>query len=86
MAKGSVDSDEILLRFNRLIRELLQGKTSRQSFQPWEVELLLDIENCEIKESARERVIRRYQRAVQRQIERGGTVPMKLSEFLASTR
>ncbi len=86
MAKGSVDTEEILLRFNRLIREMLQGRTSRQSFQPWEVDLLLDIESCQIKESARERVLRRYQQAVQRQIERGGTVPMKLSEFLASKR
>ena len=86
MAKGSVDTEEVLLRFNRLIRELLRGRTSRQSFHPWEVELLLDIENCQIKESARERVIRRYQQAVQRQIGRGATMPMKLSEFLASKR
>ena len=83
---NTVDSDEILLRFNRLIREVLQGRTRRETFHSWEVELLLDIENCQIKESAREGVLRRYQQAVQRQIRRGRTVPMKLSEFLAPRR
>jgi hypothetical protein len=84
MAKDSVDTDEILLRFDRLIGELLQGGTRRETFQPWEVDLLLDMQDCRIEESAREGVLRRYQRAVQRQIGRGDTVPMKLSEFLAS--
>jgi len=41
---------------------LLQGGTSRESFQPWEVELLLDIQNCQIKESTREGVLRRIER------------------------
>ncbi len=80
------DTYDVLLRFNRRIRELLQGRTSREAFQPWEVDLLLDIQDCQIDESAREGVLRRYQQAVRRQLERGGTVPMKLSEFLASKR
>ena len=84
MAENSVDSDEILFRFNRLIAELLQRGTSRETFQPWEVDLLLDMQNCRIEESAWEGTLRRYQRAAQRQIEKGATVPMKLSEFLAS--
>ena len=74
--------DEVLLQFNRLMRELLRGKINRNTFQPWEVEILLDIENCRIRESARENVLRRYQRAVQRQMEKRGVMPMKLSEFL----
>ncbi len=82
----SADTDDVLLRFNRLIRELLQGSTSRESFQPWEVDLLLDMRNCQINELVREGVLRRYREAVQRQIRRGGTVPMKLSEFLAPKR
>ncbi len=86
MAKDSVDTTDTLLRFNRLIRELLQGRATRESFQPWEIELLLDIEHCQIKESARDGVLRRYQQAVQRRIARGDTVLMKLSEFLASRR
>ena len=39
------------------------------------------MQDCRIEESAREGVLRRYQRAIQRQLERGGTVPMKLSQF-----
>ncbi len=84
MAENSVDTDGILLRFNRLIRELLQGGTRRETFQRWEVELLLDMQSCQIREWVRYGVIRRYQWAVQRRIERGDTVPMKLSEFLAT--
>ena len=30
--------------------------------------------------------MRRYQRAVQRQMEKGATVPMKLSEYLEANR
>jgi hypothetical protein len=86
MANDSVDTTDIALQFNRLIRELLRGRASRETFQPWEVELLVDIHNCQIKESARENVLRRYQRVVQRRIAKGDTVPMKLSEFLGSRR
>ena len=82
----SVDTDDILLRFNRLIGELRKGGTRRETFQPWEVELLLDMQSCRIQESAREGTLRRYREAVQRQIRQGGTVPMKLSEFLAPKR
>ncbi len=84
MAKSSVDTDELLRRFNRLIKELLQGETKRETFQRWEVDLLLDGQNCRIEELAREGVLRRYQQAVQRRIERGEAVPMKLSEFLGA--
>jgi len=40
------DSDAVLAQFNRLISELLRGTISRNTFRAWEVELLLDIENC----------------------------------------
>jgi len=70
------------MQFNRLIRELLRGQINRNSFRPWEVELLLDIDDCGLRESARDSALRRYQKAVQHQLERGATAPMKLSEFL----
>ena len=81
-----VGPDEIFVRFNRLIRGLLSGRFARTTFQPWEIELLLDIEGCHITKRAWEGVLRRYLRAIQRQIEKGATAPMKLSEFLASKR
>jgi hypothetical protein len=86
MTMDTADHSEILLRFNRLIRGVLSGRIHRTTFQPWEIELLLDIKGCQITKRAWEGVLRRYQRAVQRQIEKGVTVPMKLSEFLASKR
>jgi hypothetical protein len=55
---------------------------NRNTFRPWEVELLLDIESCNLRESSKEGVLRRYQKAVQRQLDRGATAPMMLSEFL----
>ena len=70
------------MQFNRLIRELLRGQINRNTFRPWEVELLLDIEGCGLRESAKDGALRRYQKAVQRQMERGATAPMRLSEFL----
>ena len=82
MSDKSENSEEILSQFNRLIRELLRGQINRNTFRPWEVELLLDVENCNLRESSRDSTLRRYQKAVQRQLERGGGEPMKLSEFL----
>jgi len=84
MKEEALGQEEILGRFQRLIRELLRGQIKRNTFQPWEVELLLDIESCRMRESSRESVLRRYEKAVVKQLERGASVPMKLSEFLKS--
>ncbi len=80
------DSDAILVRFNRLMRDLESGTTNRNCFRMWEVELLLDLETCEIGDQNRRRLIRRYRAAVERDLGRGGTRPLKLSEYLARTR
>ena len=72
----------ILGQFNRLVRELLRGQINRNTFRPWEVELLLDIENCHLRESTKESILRRYQKAMHRRMERGGKGPVKLSEYL----
>ena len=71
-----------LNRFHRLIREILQGETRRTVFQPWEVEILVDIEECRLEQRRRARVLRGYLRAVERQLELGPGPPMKLSKFL----
>ena len=82
MNHDEVSPEETLTQFNRLIRELVRGQINRNTFRPWEVELLLDVENCNLRDSSRETTLRRYQKAVQRQLERGADKPMKLSEFL----
>src|ERR1700734_2552403 len=76
------DSEIVLAQFNRLIQELLRGNMHRNTFRPWEVELLLDIESCSLRESAKRETLKRYQRAVQRHMEKGGRLPLKLSEYL----
>ncbi len=81
VAEDLIDRELTLNRFNRLITELTRGVLGRNSFQPWEVDILLDLENCQL-ERRRADIIRQYQRAVERQMNGGADQPMKLSEFL----
>jgi hypothetical protein len=76
------DSEVILTRFNKLMQELLRGSMNRNTFQPWEIEILLDIEACGVRDGARRETLRRYQRAVQRSMEKGAPQPLKLSQYL----
>jgi hypothetical protein len=71
-----------LLQFNRLMTELLRGRIQRTTFQPWEVEILLDIEACRLNDSNRREILRRYQKAANRFVDRGGRTLLKLSEYL----
>jgi hypothetical protein len=80
------DGEAVLAQFNRLIQELLRGNMQRNTFRPWEVELLLDIEACGLRDAARRETLRRYQRAVQRHMEKGSAEPMKLSEYLDNVK
>jgi len=80
------DSDAVLAQFNRLIQELLRGSMQRNTFRPWEVELLLDIENCNLRETSKREILRRYQKAVQRHMEKGARLPLKLSEYLEAAK
>jgi len=75
-------ADLMLSRFRRLIAELLRGQITRTLFEKWEVELLLDIESCPLDPKRRPGTLRRYERAVTRQLESGPGPPMKLSEYL----
>jgi hypothetical protein len=76
------DHEAMLAQFNRLIQELLRGAMNRNTFRPWEIEILLDIETCAFKEGNKRELLRRYQKAVIRQMDKGAETPMKLSEFL----
>ena len=83
MATDDLVQLEIMLnRFNRLINEVMRGDTQRNSFLPWELEILLDMETCEFERRRRLEILRQYQRAVAKQLEKGPGPPMKLSEFL----
>jgi hypothetical protein len=80
------DSEAVLTQFNRLIQELLRGAMSRNCFRPWEIELLLDIGNCSLAEKNKREILRRYQKAVQRHMDQGAPMPLKLSEYLSRNR
>ena len=71
-----------LNRFRRLIGELLRGEIARNSFKPWEIDILLDFDACELPARRRQEILRQYQRAVERQLATGPGPPMKLSHFL----
>jgi len=70
-----------LNRFRRLIGELIRGETTRNTFEPWEIDLMLDFENCQLP-FRRVEILRQYRKAVERQLESGPEPPMKLSYFL----
>jgi hypothetical protein len=76
------DHSQILTLFNHLLRDIECGETARTCFQPWEVELLIDLDSCPLGD-ARGKILRRYQRAVRRSLESGASTPLKLSEYLS---
>jgi hypothetical protein len=82
-ADGLVEQELMLHRFNRLMGELLRGAITRNVFQPWEIDLLLDIDSCPLDRRRRLETLRQYQKAVERQMDIGPGPPMKLSTFLA---
>jgi hypothetical protein len=83
MVAEDVTQLELMLnRFHRLLGDIIRGTTGRNSFEPWEVEILLDLANCQIMPRRRLETLRAYERAVSRQMEVGPGPPMKLSDYL----
>jgi hypothetical protein len=80
------DSEVMMNRFNKLLQELIRGTMTRNTFQPWEIDILLDIEACQLREVVRRETLRRYQKAVQRAMEKGAPTPFKLSEYLSNKK
>lgn len=78
----AADPQLVLGRFTRLMNELLRGQIARNTFEPWEVELLVDIEGCGLTPKRFKHVLRRYQKAIERQLDYGVVPPLKLSEYL----
>ncbi|MGH9627402.1 MAG: hypothetical protein ACRD7E_03440 [Bryobacteraceae bacterium] len=74
--------EQYATRFNHLLQDLLGGTLKRNCFQAWEIELLLDIQSCALTRSSRRQVLRRYQKAVNRQFDKGAGRPFTLSDYL----
>ena len=66
-----------LNRFRRLFNELLNGEIKRNSFEPWEIDLILDFESCQLPSRRRLDILGQYQRAVERQMASGPGPPIK---------
>ena len=81
-ADDLVGQELMLHRFNRLMGEIMRGAITRNVFQAWEIDVLLDIESCPL-ERRRLETLRQYQKAVERQLGTGPGPPIKLSVFLA---
>jgi hypothetical protein len=82
-ADDLVDLELMLNRFLRLLGELTRGEFSRNTFQPWEIDIILDFRQCWLPPKRRTEILGQYERAVRRQMRSGPGPPMKLSEFLS---
>lgn len=82
----NLDCELAVSRFNRLMHDIIRGCTSRNTFEPWEVELLLDIDACELEPKRAREVLQRYRKAAERQLDYGVAPPLKLSEYLKRSR
>jgi len=70
-------------RFERLLAGVMRGALARNAFQPWEVDILVDMTSCHLDGRRRADILTQYRNAVSRQMRRGPGPPMKLSQFLA---
>lgn len=89
MAADDLIQLELMLnRFRRLLGELARGEVTRNSFEPWEVEILVDIASYNLQRRQRGEVLRQYVKAVEKQMENGPGPPMTLSQYfqLKTTR
>ena len=85
-ADDLVDRELMLSGFRRLVAELVRGTIRRTVFRRWELEILLDLESHSIDPKRRIAILRKYERAVARQLESGPGPPMKLSEHLQRSK
>lgn len=76
------ERERMFHRFQKLITEVMLGNIRRTSFEPWEIELIVDLEGCAVPPARRVGILRQYHKAVRRQLDTGPGPPMKLSEFL----
>lgn len=79
----AVELERRLANLDTLLSDLIAGRFHRTTFQPWEVEVLLDIEACNIGDANKKQLLKRYQKAAHRWFERGGRTLLLLSDYRA---
>ncbi|HYZ83538.1 MAG TPA: hypothetical protein VE621_04025 [Bryobacteraceae bacterium] len=79
-------AERVIESFRSLIREMRTGRLQRNTFQPWEIELLLDAQQITLPPSLKSRLLERYERvALKRMAKQKQRLPMKFSEYVATT-
>jgi hypothetical protein len=76
------DGGAILAQFNLVMAEVLEGEMQRSKFQPWEIDILLDIADCNLRHSAKRKILQEYQNAVEAELKKGASLPLKFSEYV----
>jgi hypothetical protein len=71
-----------LTSFSQFVQEVIGGAVRRHTFTEWELELLLDLQRCPIRKSARADLLRRYLKLVHREFAEGASIPLRFSSFL----
>jgi len=79
----SSELENRLARLDELLNELIAGRFERTTFQPWELEVLLDIQTAGAGQPNRVELLRRYRKAAHRWFLRGGRTLLLLSDYLA---
>jgi hypothetical protein len=77
------DGDAILAQFNLLMGAVLGSGVRRSNYQPWEIEILLDIESCRLHGIDKRKVLSEYHNVVQAELEDGAQLPIRFAEYLA---
>jgi hypothetical protein len=71
-----------LTAFSQFVQDVIGGAVRRHTFSEWELELLLDLQTCAIRKSARADLLRRYLKAVHQDFAAGALAPLRFSSFL----
>ena len=53
------DNESVLHQFNKLVQELLRGSITRNTFRQWEIDILLDIDGCDLRDGSRRQTVRK---------------------------
>jgi hypothetical protein len=75
-----------LTSFSQLVQEVIGGAIRRHTFSEWELDLLLDLQTCHIRKSARPDVLRGYLKVVHQSFAAGAAKPPRFASFVERRR
>ena len=71
-----------LTAYLELIQDIMGGAVRRHTFTRIELDLLLDVQGCPMRKTAKTEMLRRYLRAVQQRFAIDGSAPQGFATFL----